>query len=147
MRTIIDGINNISNTRITFNSIVAVAGTLLTWCFGGWDLALKVLVSMMILDYVTGVIVAYINQEIDSKVGFKGICRKLLIMIVLIVSVLLDRLIGQGWVFRTAVCYFFVANEGISILENVSKCGLPLPETLIKALSQLKNEERGNVNV
>lgn len=146
MRTIIDGINNISN-RITFNSIVATLGTLLTWLFGSWDLALKVLVSFMVIDYLTGVIVAYINQEIDSKVGFVGLLKKALILVILTVSVLLDRLIGQGWVFRTVTVYFFVANEGISILENVSKTGLPLPEKLLGALSQLKNEERGNVNV
>lgn len=133
------------NNRAIFNSIVAIAGTYFTWLFGSWDLALQVLVTFMVLDYVTGVITGYINKEIDSKVGFKGILRKALILIVLIVGVLLDRLIGQGWIFRTLVCYFFIANEGISILENIGKCGIPLPKALIEKLNQLKdyNENKG----
>lgn len=130
--------------KTIFNSIFAVGGTFLTWIFGGWDLAIQILVSMMVIDYITGVIVAYINKEVDSRVGFRGICRKLLIMIVLIVAVLLDRLFGQGWIFRTVTCYFFIANEGISILENIAKCGIPLPSKLMDKLVQLK--EGGNIN-
>lgn len=132
------------NSKTIFNSIFACIGTFLTWIFGGWDLAIQILVSFMVIDYITGVIVAYINKEIDSKVGFRGICKKLLIMVVLIVSVLLDRLFGQGWIFRTIVCYFFIANEGISILENIGKCGIPLPSKLMDKLIQLK--EGGNMN-
>jgi len=134
------------NSKTIFNSIFACIGTFLTWIFGGWDLAIQILVSFMIIDYVTGVIVAYINKEVDSKIGFRGICKKLLIMIVLIVAVLLDRLFsGQGWIFRTATCYFFIANEGISILENIAKCGIPLPTKLMDKLVQLK-DEGGNMN-
>lgn len=133
------------NNKTIFNSIFACIGTFLTWIFGGWDLAIQILVSMMVIDYITGVIVAYINKEVDSRVGFRGICRKLLIMIILIVAVLLDRLFGQGWIFRTIVCYFFIANEGISILENIAKCGIPLPTKLMDKLVQLK-DEGGHMN-
>lgn len=133
------------NSKTIFNSIFAVVGTFLTWIFGGWDLAIQILVSMMVIDYITGVIVAYINKEVDSRVGFRGICKKLLTMVILIVAVLLDRLFGQGWIFRTVTCYFFIANEGISILENIAKCGIPLPTKLMDKLIQLK-EEGGNNN-
>lgn len=131
--------------KTIFNSIFAVVGTFLTWIFGGWDLAIQILVSFMVIDYITGIIVAYINKEVDSRVGFRGICKKLLTMVILIVAVLLDRLFGQGWIFRTATCYFFIANEGISILENIAKCGIPLPTKLMDKLIQLK-EEGGNIN-
>lgn len=131
--------------KTIFNSIFAVVGTFLTWIFGGWDLAIQILVSMMVIDYITGVIVAYINKEVDSKVGFRGILKKSLILIILIVGVLLDRLIGNEWIFRTATCYFFIANEGISILENIAKCGIPLPTKLMDKLVQLK-DEGGHMN-
>ena len=134
------------STRAIFNSFVAFIGVVATWLFGGWDLALKVLVTFIVADYATGVIVAFINREIDSKIGFRGILKKSLILIVLIVSVLLDRLLASEWTFRTVVCYFFIGNEGWSILENVGKAGLPLPDRLMDILNQLKNEEGGNID-
>ena len=134
-----------NNTRAIFNTIIATLGIYITWLFGSWDIAIQVLVAFMIIDYVTGVIVAYINGEIDSAIGFKGILKKVLILIALIVGVLLDRLVGIEWTFRTVVCYFFIANEGLSILENIGKTGLPLPERLKDKLAQLK-DEGGNID-
>ena len=126
--------------------IVAGAGTLLTWLFGKWDTALIVLVTFMALDYATGVIRAYVNKEVSSDIGLKGIARKAVIFVVLIVAVLLDRLINSGtWVFRTLVCYFYIANEGISLLENCSGLGLPIPEKIKNALIQLKEGEKKEI--
>lgn len=126
----------------TFNTIVAVSGTVLTYVFGGWDTVLMVLVGMMVLDYVTGLTAAAINKELNSNIGFKGLLRKALIAAVLILAVLLDRLLNEGtWVFRTLVCYFYIANEGLSILENVGKCGVDLPDKLVGSLEQLKNNK------
>ena len=135
-----------NNTRAIFNTIIATLGIYITWLFGSWDIAIQVLVAFMIIDYVTGVIVAYINGEVDSRIGFKGILKKVLILIALIVGVLLDRLVGIEWTFRTVVCYFFIGNEGWSILENIGKTGLPLPNKLKDKLAQLKNEEGGNID-
>ena len=134
-----------NNTRALFSTIIATVGVYATWLFGGWDIAIQVLVALMIIDYITGVIVAYINGEIDSAIGFKGILKKVLILIALIVGVLLDRLVGIEWTFRTVVCYFFIGNEGWSILENIGKTGLPLPERLKDKLAQLK-DEGGNID-
>lgn len=123
--------------------VVAIVGTSLTWLFGAWDTAIMVLVCFMCLDYLTGVIRAFINKEVSSDVGLKGIARKAVILIVLIVAVLLDRLLNTGtWVFRTIVCYFYIANEGISLLENCASLGLPVPEQIKNALSQLKDGEK-----
>ena len=135
----------LNNTRVLFSTIIATVGVYATWLFGTWDIAIQVLVALMIIDYITGVIVAYINGEIDSRIGFKGILKKVLILIALIVGVLVDRLIGVEWTFRTVVCYFFIANEGLSILENIGKTGLPLPERLKDKLAQLK-DEGGNID-
>lgn len=123
--------------------VVAIVGTALTWLFGAWDTALMVLVCFMVLDYCTGVVRAFINKEVSSDIGLKGIARKAVILIVLIVAVLLDRLLNTGtWVFRTIVCYFYIANEGISLLENCAGLGLPVPESIQNALIQLKDGEK-----
>lgn len=125
-----------------FNSIVAVIATFFTYLFGGWDIALIVLVAFMVLDYVTGVIWAYIQKTLNSEIGFKGLIKKCMILVVLVVAVLLDRMINSGTaVFRTLVCYFYIANEGISLLENISNLGLPIPDKLKIALEQLNKDE------
>ena len=122
-----------------FKSFIALLGTIVTWLFGKWDTALIVLVTFMALDYATGVIRAYVNKEVSSDIGLKGIARKAVIFVVLIVAVLLDRLINSGtWVFRTLACYFYIANEGISLIENCVGLGLPVPQKLQDTLIQLK---------
>lgn len=125
-----------------FRGGVVVIATGLTWLVGDWDIALKILVLFMILDYCTGVLKAYVNQVISSDIGLKGISRKCVILVVLIVSVALDRLLDTGhWVFRTLICYFYIANEGISLLENCSALGLPIPKKLSDALIQLRDSQ------
>lgn len=129
-----------------FKGVVVSVGTGLTWFLGTWDIALQVLVCFMVLDYITGVLRAYVNKEVSSAIGLKGIARKTVILIVLIVAVLLDRLLNTGnWVFRTLICYFYIANEGISLLENCAGLGLPIPEKIKEALAQLKEGEKKEV--
>ena len=126
-----------------FNSIVAVIATFFTNLFGGWDIALIVLVAFMVLDYATGMMWAYIQKTLNSQIGFRGLIKKCMILVVLIIAVLLDRMINSGTaVFRTLVCYFYIANEGISLLENVSHLGLPIPDKLKNALQQLNEVEK-----
>ena len=125
-----------------FNSTVAVVATFFTYLFGGWDVAIGILIVFMCLDYATGVIVAYQNNLLNSEVGFKGLVKKFMILVILIVAVMLDRLMNTGtWVFRTLVCYFYIANEGISLLENVSNLGVKIPDKLKDALVQLNKDE------
>ena len=125
-----------------FNLLIAGIGTFLTWLFGAWDIALMVLVCFMVLDYLTGLIKAYLTKKLSSNIGLHGIARKSVILIVLIMSVMLDRILNSGtWVFRSLVCYFYIANEGLSILENCSVIGLPIPQKIQEALEQLKNME------
>ena len=127
--------------------IVMALGTWITWLLGSWDKALVVLIVFMVLDYGTGLLRAWINKEVSSDVGLMGIARKGLIFVVLIVAVMLDRLLNTGtWVFRTLVCYFYIANEGISLLENCAGLGLPIPEKIKDALAQLKDGEKKELN-
>lgn len=131
---------NIYNEKV--NILLSILGTLFTWLFGAWDLALMVLVTFMVLDYLTGLIKGYLAKKLSSNAGLKGIARKSIIFIVLFMAVMLDRLLNAGtWVFRTLVCYFYIANEGLSILENCSVIGLPIPQKIQEALEQLKNME------
>ena len=129
-----------------FKVIVAALGTGITWLLGTWDIAIIVLIIFMALDYATGLLRAWINKEVSSDVGLKGIARKAVIFVVLIVAVLLDRLLNTGtWVFRTLICYFYIANEGISLLENCAGIGLPIPDKLKEALVQLKDGEKKEI--
>ena len=127
-----------------FNALVAVVATFFTYVFGSWDLALQVLIVFMILDYGTGVLYAFLNNQLNSEVGFKGLVKKMMILVVLIIGVMVDRILGNGnWVFRTLVAYFYIANEGISLLENVANIGIPIPNKMRNALEQLNKDEEG----
>ena len=123
----------------TLSAVVcAVCGFL----WGQLDGLLYALIAFMVLDYITGLISAYIRKELSSAVGFTGIAKKVFIMTLVAVGHILDtHVIGDGTVCRSAVIGFYLANEGISILENAGKIGLPLPEKLLDVLAQLKNKE------
>ena len=127
---------NIYSERI--NDMTAFLGTAFICMFGAWDISLMILVTTMALDYVTGITRGYIHKQLSSEYGFRGLAKKLTIFYVLILAVLIDRLIGQGWVFRTLVCFWYTSNEGASVLENAAAIGLPIPSKLVDALAQLK---------
>ena len=133
---------NIYNERI--NNMFSLISTMFIWLFGTWDIPLMILVTVMALDYITGITRGYVNKQLSSEYGFRGLAKKLTIFYVLILAVLIDRLIGQGWVFRTVVCMWYASNEGMSILENASAIGIPVPKQLVDALEQLK---QGNKNI
>ncbi|MGL5715059.1 MAG: phage holin family protein [Paraclostridium sp.] len=127
---------NIYSERINF--MTSILGTVFIWLFGAWDIPLQLLISVMVLDYVTGLTKAYMNKQLSSEYGFKGLVKKVTIFYMLILAVLIDRLIGNGWMFRTLVCFWYFANEGSSVIENVAAMGLPVPQPLVDALVQLK---------
>lgn len=126
-----------------FKYFVMTLGTGFAWLFGAWDIPIIFLIIVMVLDYITGVMKAKINKELSSDVGLKGIARKFLILAIVMIAVLLDRLLNTGtWVFRTLACYFYIANEGISILENAVILGLKVPGQLKEALIQLSSKDK-----
>lgn len=122
-----------------FKWLVITLATGVTWMLGAWDTPLRILILLMILDYISGVLKGYINKELSSDIGFKGIARKAMIFFILILAVMLDRLLNtRTWIFRTITCYFYIANEGISLLENGVVLGVPVPDKLKDALIQLR---------
>lgn len=124
------------------DSAVALAGTLVSFLLGEWDLPLAVLVCFMAADYLTGVLLAISRRELSSAVGFRGLFKKAAILLVIVLAVLLDRLTHDGaWTFRTLTAYFYLANEGISLLENVGNLGVPIPEKLRRILAQLNEQD------
>ena len=127
---------SIYNEKI--NYIVSLFGTVSVWLFGSWDLPLLTLISVMALDYITGITRGYNNKQLSSDYGFRGLYKKISIFYILILAVLIDRLIGHGFMFRSLVCFWYTANEGTSILENAAAIGLPIPQQLVDALVQLK---------
>lgn len=131
------------------NLINFVTSTLLTtvvYFLGGLDIALKTLLIFMLLDYITGICKAIVNKKINSIIGVKGIVKKVGYLIIVALSVQLDNITGGTGALRTLVIYFFVANEGISILENWGSIGLPLPKKIKETLEQLKKGNGGNEN-
>ena len=126
-----------------FQKVSAIVFAVCGFMWGKFDGLLYALITFMILDYITGVISAYIRKEISSSVGFKGIARKVFIMVLVAVGHILDtQVIGSGSVCRSAVIGFYISNEGISILENAAGIGLPLPEKLKDILAKLKDSDK-----
>lgn len=126
-----------------FNAIslaVGVTGGFLCYKLGGWDVVLKALVTLVVLDYVTGVLKAIYTKTLSSEVGFKGLIRKIVIFIVIATAVSVQTVIGDAIPLREIVIMFFVCNEGISLLENASEF-IPIPERLKETLIQLRDKD------
>lgn len=118
--------------------IFAALGGWLGWFLGGCDGLLYALIAFVVVDYITGVMCAVVDKKLSSEVGFKGIFKKILIFLLVGIANLLDvNIIGNGSVLRTAAIFFYLSNEGVSLLENATHLGLPVPEKLKSVLQQL----------
>ena len=125
--------------------VFAAVGGWLGYFLGGYDGLLYALVVFMVVDYITGVMCAVSDKKLSSAVGFKGICRKVLILMLVGIANLLDvEVIGTGAVLRTAVIFFYLSNEGVSLLENAAHLGLPIPKKLKAILAQLHDRVEGD---
>ena len=122
----------------TVQMVFAVVGGWLGWFLGGCDGLLYALVAFVAVDYVTGVLCAVADRKLSSEVGFRGIAKKALIFLLVGMANVLDvQVIGSGCVLRTAVIFFYISNEGVSLVENAARLGLPVPEKLKDVLAQL----------
>lgn len=122
----------------TIQLVFAAVGGWLGYFLGGFDGLLCALIAFMVVDYITGVMCAVVDKTLSSAVGFKGICRKVLILALVGIAHILDaNVIGDGSVLRTAVIFFYISNEGVSLLENAAHLGLPIPEKMKEILAQL----------
>lgn len=124
--------------------ILAALGTAATYLFGGWDAVLLALVTLVVLDYLTGLLGAWVEKRLDSNVGAKGIAKKVGYFVLVAMAAVIDRSAGlDAPILRTVVIWALIANEGISITENLGAIGVPVPGAIKDALEQLKNREAG----
>ena len=122
----------------TIQLIFSAVGGWLGYFLGGCDGLLYALLAFVVIDYITGVMCAINDRTLSSEVGFRGICRKVLIFLLVGIANILDvQVIGTGSVLRTAVIFFYISNEGVSLLENAAHLGLPVPEQIKVVLEQL----------
>ena len=131
-----------SNTLSACKAGLAALGGVATYLWGPWDALLIVLIAVIALDYLTGILNAGVHGRLSSAVGFRGLLKKIAIFMMVALASLVDKLVpGGNSAVRAAVCTFYIANEGISILENAAGLGLPLPGILRKMLQQLGEEK------
>ena len=128
-----------TSNQLTFAAI----GGFIGWFWGSCDSLIYVLITFVVIDYITGVMCAIVSKNLSSEIGFKGLFRKVLIfMLVGIANVVDMQIIGAGSALKIAVEFFFISNEGISILENAAFLGVPIPDELKKVLKQIKNHDK-----
>lgn len=125
-----------------YNSVIAIVLTTFIYLVGGLDVAMIALLVAIVLDYISGVIKGYVTKQLSSQTGFRGIVKKVAILIIVMLAVLVDRVTGETGAVRTLVIYYFVANEGLSIIENLGQAGVPIPQSIKKALKALKKENK-----
>ena len=126
----------------TVQMVFAAIGGWLGYFLGGCDGLLYALIAFVVIDYITGVMCAVADKKLSSEVGFKGICRKVLIFLLVGIANVLDvQVIGSGSALRTAVIFFYISNEGVSLLENATHLGLPVPDKLKDVLEQLHDRD------
>jgi len=128
-------------------AVLTAIGGWLGWFLGGSDGLLYALIAFVVADYVTGVLCAINDHNLSSAIGFRGIARKVLIFLLVGIAHILDtQVIKTGSVLRTAIIFFYISNEGVSLLENASHLGLPVPDKLREVLQQLHNKGEENKN-
>ena len=126
--------------KYAINNIISVILTTFVYLMGGLDIALYSLIIVIVIDYLTGIGSAIYNNELSSKIGLKGIIKKFCYLLIVALSVVIDNLLGQSGLIRSLVIYFFVANDGLSIIENMAKMNVKLPQKLIDVLEQIKKK-------
>lgn len=127
---------------IWIQAVFAAIGGFLGWFLGGLDGFLYALIAFVVVDYITGLMCAVTDKKLSSNVGFRGIFKKVLIFTLVGIGNVLDvYVIKDGSVLRTAIIFFYLSNEGISLLENAAHIGLPIPQKLKDVLAQLHNRD------
>lgn len=122
--------------------VTAAGGGAIGFLFGEMDGLLIALISFICLDYISGVLVGASRRKLNSQIGYKGLCKKAMVLVIVAMAHIIDSQVlgGSKSVFRSAVCCMFISNEGMSILENAGKLGLPLPKKLKSFLEQLRDK-------
>ena len=139
---------SLTNIKASVFAILAVAGSIITKFLGGWDMALQALLIFMLIDYITGLVVAGVFKKssktdtgaLESRAGFKGIVKKIMTLLLVVMGYQLDLLLDVDYL-RTGLIIAFIVDEGMSVIENIGLMGIPLPDILIKAFDMLQKNE------
>ncbi len=120
--------------------VIGVIGGFLADILGGWDMLSRTIILLIVIDYITGLLKAIYKRNLSSEVGYKGIIKKAMILLVIAMACLIEKLFGNGMPVREMTMALFIGNESISILENATACGLPVPQALKELLIQIKGQ-------
>lgn len=126
--------------EVFYNTGAAATGAIVGYLFGGWSTLLQILLAFVAIDYISGMLASGVEGKLSSKVGFRGIAKKVMIFAIVAVGHLIDKAIGEGHIFRDAIIFFYLGNELLSILENAGRTGLPVPEKIKSAVDILKGK-------
>lgn len=126
---------------VAFKTTMATFGGVIGYWLGGFDMALKVLLTLVIIDFVSGMLASGVEGKLKSDVGFKGIARKVMLFLIVVCGTMLDQTLNTGETFRNATIFFYISNELLSILENAGRIGIPIPEKLKQTIEVLKTKE------
>lgn len=131
------------NWEIFYKSGATIIGAVVGYLFGGWDVLLQILLVFVAIDYISGLLAAGVEGKLSSKVGFKGIAKKVMIFALVAVAHMIDKALGESHIFRDSVIFFYLGNELLSILENAGRTGLPVPDQIKSAVQVLKGKGEG----
>ena len=132
--------------EIYFKSILASGGAIASYLFGGWTMAIQTLLVFVVIDFTTGFLAAGKDGSLSSRIGSRGISKKVMIFLIVALAHMVDQTLGDGHVIRDATITFYLANEGLSIIENSGKMGLPVPAVITQAIEILKGKDKKEDN-
>lgn len=130
------------NWEVFYKTTTAGVGAIVGYLFGEWSVLLQILLAFVIIDYISGLLASGVEGKLSSKVGFRGIAKKLMIFVLAAVGHLVDKAIGDGSMIQNAIVFFYLGNELLSILENAGRTGLPVPEQIKNAVDVLKGKSK-----
>ena len=126
------------NWDIIYKSSATVIGAGVGYLFGGWSVLLQILLTLSAIDYASGLLASGVEGKLSSKIGFKGIAKKVMMFCLVALGHLIDKAVGEGDTVQTAIIFFYLGNEALSILENAGRTGLPVPKQIKDAVTILK---------
>lgn len=130
------------NWEVFYKTVTTGVGAIVGYLFGEWSVLLQILLAFVIIDYISGLLASGVEGKLSSKVGFRGIAKKLMIFVLAAVGHLVDKAIGDGSMIQNAIIFFYLGNELLSILENAGRTGLPVPEQIKNAVDVLKGKSK-----
>lgn len=143
MQEILSNIIPTGRAEVITGAATSILGTMMCHLLGVWNIALEALIVVMILDYISGILAAYINPNLalNSQRGLRGFVKKIMLLLLVVVAHYIGMVLGQEDIVRSAAIFYLIGNEGLSIIENTAKAGLPIPDKLKNTLEQLTQSQ------